>query len=458
MHRVTKRTWLIYVFLLILVFGMAFFLWEYATEAHQWVGAAGSPHLYNNSNLGCGTVADRSGTVLLDISTSRNYAADTATRKSTLHWLGDRQGFINAAAVSNYAGEMAGYDKVNGVYAASGEAGYAELTLSAWAQNTALEALGDRKGTVAVYNYKTGEILCAVTSPTYDPDNVPDIAADTTGTYNGVYLNRFIQSSYVPGSIYKIVSLAAAMENIPDIEEKKFRCYGKIEYGTEAVTCETAHGDQTLKRAFANSCNCAFAQIAEQLVKTNMVNAVKKYEITEKLSFDGVTTARGNYNVEDTAPVTFAWSCIGQHSNLVNPARYMTFMGAIANGGSAAEPYLMARVQNGDDLTYEAQVKKTGRLMPEDIANQVKEYMRFNVENVYGDWNFPGLRVCAKSGTSQLGGGQRSNAMFAGFVENEEYPLAFMVVVENGGYGSHTCVPILSKVLGVCKAVMDGEA
>ena len=457
MHRVTKRTWLIYVFLLVLVFGMTFFLWEYATEAHQWVGSTGSPHLYNNSNLGCGTVVDRSGTVLLDITSSRSYAEDETTRKSTMHWLGDRQGFVSAAAVSNYAGEMAGYDKIIGVYAASGEAGYAELTLSARVQNTALGALGHRKGTEAVYNYKSGEILCAVTSPTYDPENVPDIAADTTGAFDGVYLNRFIQSAYVPGSIYKIVSLAAAMENVPDIEDQTFRCYGKIEYGTEAVTCETAHGEQTLQRAFANSCNCAFAQIAEQLGKPNMVNAVKKYEITEKLSFDGVTTARGNYNVEDTAQVTFAWSCIGQHSNLVNPARFMTFMGAIANGGSAAEPYLMARVRNGEDVTYEAEIAKTGRLMPESIANKVKQYMRFNVENVYGDWNFPGLRVCAKSGPSQLGGGQPSNAMFAGFVENEEYPLAFMVVVENGGYGSHTCVPILSKVLGVCKAVMDAE-
>ena len=83
MHRVTKRTWLIYVFLLTLVFGMVFFLWEYATKAHQWVGATGSPHLYNNSNLGCGTVVDRSGTILLDITTSRSYSEDTTTRKST---------------------------------------------------------------------------------------------------------------------------------------------------------------------------------------------------------------------------------------------------------------------------------------------------------------------------------------------------------------------------------------
>ena len=457
MHRVTKRTWVIHVFLLILLLGMAFFLWEYMTEAQRWVAATGSPHLYNNSNIGCGTIVDRSGTVLLDISTQRSYAEDKTTRKSTLHWLGDRKGFINAAAVSNYADEMAGYDKLNGVYAASGESGYAQLTLSARVQNTALEALGDRKGTVAVYNYKTGEILCAVTSPTFDPDNVPDMESDDSGRYDGVYLNRFVQSAYVPGSIFKIVTLAAALENIPDIAEQSFRCYGKIEYGTEAVTCETAHGNQSLERAFANSCNCAFAQIAQQLGKTNMVEAVKKYGLTQSLSFDGITTAKGNYDITDTAQVTFAWSCIGQHSNLVNPARYMTFMGAIAGGGSAAEPYIMARVENGGEATYEADARHTGRIMSQETADAVKTYMRQNTQWVYGDWNFPGLKVCAKSGTSQLGGGQKSNAMFAGFVDSEEYPLAFMVVVENGGYGSHTCVPILSKVLGVCKAVMDQE-
>lgn len=457
MNRVTKRTWLMGAFILVLLFGLVFFLWEYATQANEWVAFTGSPHIYNNSNIGCGTITDRSGEVLLDITENRSYAQSETTRKSTLHWLGDRKGFINAAAVSTYAGEMAGFDLINGVYNASGKGGNARLTLSARAQNTALEAMGGRKGTVAVYNYKTGEILCAVTTPTYDPDNVPDIGADTTGAYDGVYLNRFIQSSYVPGSIFKIVTLAAAMECVPGIEDETFRCYGKVEYGTEAVTCEKAHGRQSLKEAFANSCNCAFAKVAELVGKTNMVNYVKKFEVTKQLSFDGITTSKGNYDISNTAPVSFAWSCIGQHSDLVNPARFMTFMGAIAGGGVAAEPYLMAYVENGSETTYEAKVSKTDRILSEEIAGKMKEYMRHNVQQVYGDWNFPGLTVCAKSGTSQLGGEQSPNAMFAGFVASEEYPLAFMVVVENGGYGSHTCVPILSKVLGVCKAVLDQE-
>ena len=457
MNRITKRTWIMGLFLLTLLGGLLVFVWEYATEAESWVSFSGSPHLYNSSNIGCGTITDRSGNLLLDISQGRTYSDDTNTRKSTLHWLGDRKGFISASTVSTYAASMVGYDLINGVYNASGEGGNARLTLSAKVQNAALEAMGNRKGTVGVYNYKTGEILCALTTPTYDPENVPDIENDTTGAYDGVYLNRFLQSAYVPGSIFKIVTLSAALDCVPGIEDMTFPCRGKIEYGTEAVTCEKTHGTQTLKQAFANSCNCAFAQIAEKVGKNNMVKYVKQFGVTQKLSFDGSTTAAGNYDISNTAPVSFAWSCIGQHSDLVNPARYMTFMGAIAGDGVAAEPHLMAVVTNGGDITYEAKTRETDRLMSKEVADTVAEYMRNNVKSVYGDGNFGGLPVCAKSGTSQLGGDQKSNAMFAGFVDSEQYPLAFIVVVENGGYGSHTCVPVISKVLSACKAVMDAE-
>ena len=93
----------------------------------------------------------------------------------------------------------------------------------------------------------------------------------------------------------------------------------------------------------------------------------------------------------------------------------------------------------------------------EALAALLGEYMANNVTQIYGAGNFPGLTVCAKSGTSELGGGKVPNAMFSGFVSDENYPLAFIVVVENGGYGAHTCVPILSAVLAECKAVLDGN-
>ena len=458
MNRVTKRTWLMSVFILVLVLGMVIFLGEYAARARSWVVFPGSPNVYNNTNIGLGTFTDREGVILLDITGERDYAADADVRKSTLHWLGDRKGYISAGAVSNYAAEMSGFDLINGLYDANGTGGKLQLTLSAKAQKTALEAMKGQRGTVGVYNYKTGEILCAVTTPTYDPDNEPDIKGDTTGAYNGVYVNRFIQSAYVPGSIFKVVTTAAALDCVEGIEEMTFTCKSRREYGTEAVTCKKAHGTQNLKQALANSCNCAFSQIADLVGKKNMVAYVKKFGITEPMSFDGITTARGNYDISDAAPVSFAWSCIGQYTDLINPAQYMTFMGAIANGGSAAKPYLVSLVQGGGEITYQAKTSEIGTVMSPEIAGILTEYMRNNVIQTYGADRFPDVKVCGKSGTSELGGDLESNAMFAGFVADDRYPLAFVCVVEGGGAGAKTCVPVLNKVLKACMAVLDGNA
>lgn len=454
MNRVAKRAWIMAVFILVLVGGMGFFLVEYALYSDNWVVFSGSPHVYNKTNIGCGIVTDRTGTVLLDTMDERTYSDDPLIRQATLHWLGDRKGNINAAAISGYAMEMTGFDRVNGVYSYGGTGGEANLTISAEVQTAALEAMAGRKGTVAVYNYKTGEILCAVTTPTYDPENVPDL---TGAAYEGVFLNRFIQSAYPPGSIFKIVTTAAALECVPDILEQTFTCTGRYDFTGGRVTCERAHGTLDLRSAMARSCNCSYAQIAQLVGRRNMMDYVKKFGITQSVTFDGVTTVPGNYDVSNSSKAELAWSCIGQYTDLINPARYMAFMGAIAGGGMGAEPYLVSRVTAGDKVTYQVQTVMSDRLMSREVAETLREYMRNNVQTIYGAEHFPGLTVCAKSGTSELGGGKTPNAMFAGFVADEEYPLAFIVVVENGGYGSATCVPILSKVLASCKTVLDGE-
>ena len=150
MNRVTNRTWLMAAFILVLVGGMVFFLTDYWFHAGDWVSAPGSPHVYSATNIGVGTVTDRSGKLLLDMDGERTYSEDKATRKSTLHWLGDREGKISAGAISHYAGAMVGFDRINGIYNAGNEPGQAELTLSARVQNVALEAMKNRKGTVAV--------------------------------------------------------------------------------------------------------------------------------------------------------------------------------------------------------------------------------------------------------------------------------------------------------------------
>ena len=457
MNRIAGRSGIAMLLVLVLIGGLVFFVGEYFLEADDWINAAGSPHVYNGGNIGCGLVTDREGRTLMDVTDVRTYADSETLRAAMIHWLGDREGNISAPALPHYSEELSGFDLFNGIYSYSGAGGEAVLTLSAEAQMAALEALGGYKGTVAVYNYKTGEILCAVSSPAYDPDNVPDIMGDTSGDYEGAYLNRFTQVSYVPGSIFKVLTTAAALENLSGIEERIFTCDGSYVVDGNEVTCGREHGQQDLVDAMVNSCNCAYAEIALELGADVLEEYVEAYALTDSLTFDGITTAEGYFSLENASEPEIAWSAIGQYHDSVNPCRFMTFMGLIGGGGDAAEPHLVAQISAGGKVTYSARTETTGRLMTTATAEKLQRIMRNNVESGYGDENFPGLTVCAKSGTAELGDGKESNAMFAGFVLDEEYPLAFFAAVEEGGYGRYTCVPIISRVLEVCKEVMDRQ-
>ena len=456
MNKVAARAAALLVFVLILSGGLIFFLGEYIAGAEDWVMFAGSPHVYSGNKLGTGILTDRDGEILTDLRDGRTYSGDAALREAVLHWTGDRQGNIHAPFMQTYAAQMLGFDPVNGLYAYGDSCGTVQLTLSAKAQKTALEAMENKKGTVAVYNYKTGEILCAVTTPTYDPDNVPDIAGDTAGNYTGVYVNRFVQSRYIPGSIFKIVTLAAAMETNPGIEDLEFTCSGTYVIGGGDVTCTGKHGKQTLKEAFRNSCNCAFAQVAEHVGREKLARYVGLMGVTDAVSFDGVTTSAGNFEVADATPEQVAWSAIGQHKDQINPCAYLAFIGAVAGEGTGAMPYIVSEVTAGERTTYKADVQKSGRVMTVETAQILREYMRNNVVDRYGAENFPDVEVCAKTGTAEVGGGKAPTATFAGFVADKDYPLAFIVVVEEGGYGRDACIPVASKVLKACMAAMDG--
>ena len=456
MNRIASRAWIVILLAVLLMVGLMFFVGEFIFSAEQWVRFPGSPHLYNGNHLDSGIITDREGVVLLDYSGKRTYAADSAVRKATLHWTGDRSGNVDSALSREFALDLSGYELLNGMYAFGTGVGEMKLTLSSRVQTTALKAMDGRKGVVAVYNYRTGELLCAVSTPTFDPDNVPDIAGDTTGAYEGVYLNRFTQAAYIPGSVFKIVTTAAALECVPDILERTFTCQGKMTIGGGKVVCTGWHGEQTLKEAFANSCNCSFAQITELVGRDNMTRFVEQFGITQKLEFDGITTVSGNFSVENADRLSLCWSGIGQHRNLVNPARYLSFVGAIAAGGGSSQPYIVETVTSDGHTTYRSHADFSQRLMSRATAKTLQELMRNNVVAKYGAENFPNLTVCAKSGTAETGTGE-TDALFAGFVADERYPLAFFVVVEDGGFGSRTCVPVVSKVLQECMDVMDGQ-
>ena len=454
MNNIAKRSRIAIILVGVLLAGLGVYFVTFLFRASDWMTTEGNPYVYSGTNVTSGIVLDRQGTVLQDSTNGRVYAESELLRKSTLHILGDRSGYINAPFLDSYADEVLGYNVLNGVYSTSDEPGTVRLTISGEVQKTALNALNGKAGVVAVYNYKTGEILCAVTSPTYDPDNKPS-DVETNPAYSGVYVNRLTQSTYTPGSIFKVFTTAVALETIPGIEDMTFTCTGSYSFGYDQVTCEKAHGEVSLTKALQKSCNCAYAQIAMLLGADTLNEYAQKYSIMEPVTFDGVTTAKGSFDVSGTEDVNVAWGAIGQYTDTINPLRYLQFMGQIAGGGKGAVPYLVAEITSGGNRTYSAQTEQTSRILSTQAALQLQELMRANVVNIYGDYHFAGLTACAKSGTAQAGGGKAATATFAGFTTDEEYPLAFIVIVEEGGYGSDTCVPILSKVLTACKEAMD---
>ena len=455
MNRIASRAMIVLALVVALLAGTVFFVAEYAFESSDWVMTPGSPHVYRDDRVGKGVVTDRDNVLLLDTTDGKSFNSDARIRKAFLHWVGDREGNVQAGVLSQYGKELVGYDALSGTYQYGDAAGQMVLSIDASIQAAALEAMGSRKGTVAVYNYKTGEILCAVSTPTFDPKDPPDVENDNTGAYEGVYVNRFLRSKYIPGSIFKIVTLAAALECIPDIQEQTFTCNGSIDLEGGSVTCERTHGTQSLKEAFCNSCNCAFAQITLQVGKERMARYVEQFGLTNPLSFDGLTTVSGNYSVKDACEQEFAWSGIGQYTDQVNPCAYMQFMGAIAGGGITSQPHVVKEIKIGGRNSYLAQTTESARIMSVSTAKILSEYMQNNVQAKYGADNFPGMTVCAKSGTGEVGGDKRPNAMFAGFVADTDLPLAFIVCIEEGGYGAQTCIPVLSEVLAACDEALN---
>ena len=442
MNKLAKRAWFAYFLAAAMLVGVLVIVVRYFVNGPDWMP-------FQND----GVIVDRSGTVLMDNTQGRTLADDATVRASMLQILGDNEGYITPYLLNEYGDELAGFNRISGTRHMGDGEGRMTLTLSASVQRAALNALNGQHGTVGVYNYKTGEILCMVSSPTYDPWNVPDVEGNPE-QYNGVYVNRFLHSAYAPGSTFKLVTAAAALERISDIEDRTFYCEGSARIGSETVICNGVHGTINFRQALCQSCNVAFAQIADELGADVLTDYAERFGITDSLSFDGFVTKSGNFDLSEATAYEAAWAGVGQYTDQINPCQYMTFMGAIANGGQAAAPYLVDKVTFGSKTKYEAKTELEDKILSASAADTLAEMMHYNVVNNYGEWYFSGLYAGAKSGTAERGEGLTSNALLTGFVQSEDYPLAFVVVIEGGGAGSTACTPVIRQVLDACVVAM----
>ena len=446
MKQVRQRTFLVGLLVLLLVIGSGIFCIKYMVSGKAWANFSANEHAFSDGRLASGQILDRNGVLLYD-AVSGTYIDDGTIRRATLHAVGDRDNNISTSAKAALRDHLIGYNILTGTTTAGHKL---FLTIDAELNRAAYKALDGRKGVVAVYNYKTGEILCMVSSPTFDPVDPPEIR-DGDSRYEGVYLNRFLSSAFVPGSVFKVVTTAAAIENLPDVFERRFTCTGSTEIGGETITCYHAHGEMDLYGALASSCNCVYAQLAVELGSDTLQQYAESAGLLDTHSVSGITTAAGSF--EGGTDGELGWAGVGQHSDLVNPCAILTMMGAIASSDPAAQPRLIARETSMSGASLLSSGHSDSFSMWKSSTRQLlRQMLRNNVVAEYGQSMFGDLAVCAKSGTAEVGGGQTPHSWFAGFLDDDAHPLAFVVLVENGGFGVSAAGSVAARVLEAAAA------
>lgn len=445
MKKLKRRTLFVLLFILLLSAGLVIFCVFYVLQGAQWAAFSANQHVYTKGKIASGSICDRDGTVLYDCAEG-TYSADKTTRISTLHAIGDRYGNIATGAKTVFSDQLVGFNLVTGT---SGTGNTVSLTLDADLNKAAYNAMAGQKGAVALYNYKTGEILCMVSTPAYDPDDDAEIARVNAGDsqYTGAYMNRFLSSTYTPGSTFKLVTTAAALETLHNESSFSYRCTGSLTVEGERITCPSVHGTQDLAAALSNSCNGAFATLAIQVGGSTLKTYAESAGLLSRVNVSGLTSAAGSFTAS-SADNNLGWSGVGQYEDLVNPCAELTLMGCIAGGGSAATPRLLDSVTNAAGIPVAHVSTDTSTIgWKESTCDEIKTLMHNNVTSKYSQsLDFGGLKVCAKSGTAEVGA-SKPHAWFVGFVDDAKYPYAFVVIVENGGWGSTVAGGVAAELL-----------
>lgn len=458
MKMITKRGIFLWIMSLAFIVGLVFMTVSLVQNGDTWVMKRFNHHVYSNGELiGAGTIYDKDGDVLAETKDGdRIYSDSATTRKSTLHVVGDPKNFISTGVQSVYSARLTGYSLLFGVHNIQkyGKGNDLKLTIDRDICDEAYKALDGRKGTVGIVNYKTGEIVCSVSSPSYDVEDVPDNLL-TSERYEGVYINRLLDAHYVPGSTFKLVTAICAIENIPDIYSREWVCNG--EYQPEsgvAIKCNANHGKHiNFKDALAKSCNSTFAQIAIELGQEKLATTAKELGIGSAVTVSGtIDSYAGHFDTTDKIKLgvdALGWTGIGQGNTRIAPITMLRIVSAVANGGTAVSFNIVDSLANqaGKALDFTLPSNQLS-MMNSDVAAKLKEMMRYNVTNHYGESRYKGLNLCAKSGTAQIDSNENHNiAWFVGFMDDSEHPYAFVVVIENGNSGSQTAGPVAKRVL-----------
>ncbi|MGI6172773.1 MAG: penicillin-binding transpeptidase domain-containing protein [Christensenellales bacterium] len=432
------------------------------SNGSRWVASSQNKRiLYAKRSVSMGDIIDRNGIVLAttDENGERQYHENKSVRRAVSQTVGDQLSMSGTGVETFHANTLLGTSGsvISRAWQYVTGAGYQgdniRLTVdSRLALYASKEFPSGKNGAVVVLNYKTGEVLCMVSKADYDPKSLSNRMESGEDTGTG-YLNRCLQGQYAPGSVFKIVTLISALENMGDAQERMFLCEGSENFGTGSVTCfgGTAHGGMTLMQAFAKSCNVAFASIAHELGAQKLIATAENLCFNDDFRFRDIVLYPSSIPKTIESDYDLAWTGVGQGKLLATPMHMALIAAAIGNGGMMVEPELILQVTSvGNIPRLRTAPGDYKRVMQRETAEIVKEYMRLVVKSGTGKRAaVSGYTVCGKTGTAEVSDDKsvKTNAWFVGFVAEEECPYAIVVIVERGGSGGDAAAKLAAKVL-----------
>ncbi|HEX6145898.1 MAG TPA: penicillin-binding transpeptidase domain-containing protein, partial [Acidimicrobiia bacterium] len=319
-----------------------------------------------------------------------------------------------------------------------------ELTIHADLQRAAYEALGGLKGGIVALDPRTGAILAAVSSPSFDP--APLLGADAAAAWealladpNGPLLDRATREIYPPGSSFKTVVAAAAIDT--GAAEPNTRFPDPVEFALPGSTATISNagggvcnnGESiTLLQAFVVSCNTVFADLSVRLGAEDIGITAQALGFNTEIPFPW-TVPEAAYPVEALSedPAALAQSGIGERDVRAAPLHMAMVAGAIANQGVTPTPFLVNRIFDAEGNTVEDfEPTPMGRAMAPATASVLTQMMeRVVTEGTGRNAAVPGIRVAGKTGTS-MGPEGLPNPWFIGFAPIEEPSIAVAVLLE----------------------------
>ncbi|MGC9379672.1 penicillin-binding transpeptidase domain-containing protein [Streptomyces sp. MH13] len=359
------------------------------------------------------------------------------------------------------------WNDVTGVHNPGGDV---VTTINGAAQRAAFEGLGRRKGAVAAIEPSTGRILALASTPSYDPQLLSGNSTAATRTWNQLnddpdrpMLNRAVRRTYPPGSTFKVVTAAAALDagvvrdlDAPTRSPDPYTLPGtRTRLTNEADDCR----DATLREAFEWSCNTVFAKLGVDVGVTDMAATAEAFGFNDAGLRVPFAVARSTFDTSvDRAQLGL--SSIGQYNTRATPLQMAMVAAAVANGGQVRSPYLVERtLRAGGSLVATAGSRPSREAMRPKTASLLKELMTGVVENGTGaNAAIRGATVGGKTGTAQHGVGNSGTpyAWFVSWAQGEddlEPKVAVAVVVEgsakdrDGVSGSGLAAPIARAVM-----------